>query len=651
MEAVNGKSTINWLTMKPTDVSTSPRQEAKASPASSNSSDSFAKVFSQSKKKSETLAKKSEAPTNDDADMQETESAFDRRPLPPGQDRDFSKRGPDKINDGIAKRVQSTDVRPAAGKKDFEVRSNEKEIDESVDNLERRQALQSLLKKMHDELGVDAEAIVAAFASLTPQELRQPPEMTLEKVIQALPLDPAQQAQAKVIFQDMLKQTAVNGMSDYLKGSHRQLSLEVLSQREAQRREIGRGVEKMQNQFFGPQAPVVAPLQQNLVDVANRYTQQKGESEKSGVVAPMWQQAQTNAMAPAFNELSQLPVMQPQAQTSEGFDISGLGMESVTDDTGEDVPGLGQTAAPQQMPAAMTKKQVAQAAIAAALAANSESSEASTTTPAQSELAKSFFEKQFSDKSPAPIQAQAGPAAATPAPPMPPVVNAPAMPSMSLAMPKLGGDDAQTQDEAGNDAQNFSTPGAELLQKAPGQSNVQKHESFVINTQPTQTQEAKNIREIVSQAQFLAQKGGGEMKVSLNPEGLGQVNMKVAVKGGQISVEMVADSSDAKRVLERGIGELKSSLMAHNLKVDQIRVDVPSDISRHLGQQNDEAQRQFAQQFLEQFRQDNREWRGAFTDISGAKAYSSQRDEAEQGQVPSSSNRRRGESRRLDLVA
>src|SRR4029079_730105 len=133
--------------------------------------------------------------------------------------------------------------------------------------------------------------------------------------------------------------------------------------------------------------------------------------------------------------------------------------------------------------------------------------------------------------------------------------------------------------------------------------------NFVISNQPTPTQEAKNIREVITQAQYLARQGGGQMKITVAPEGLGEVTMKVALHGGQVNVQMFAESNDAKKLLEKGLGELKATLISHNLKVDQIKVDLPQDISNQLKQGHDNAQRQFAQQFMEQFRQDNREWR------------------------------------------
>jgi len=236
------------------------------------------------------------------------------------------------------------------------------------------------------------------------------------------------------------------------------------------------------------------------------------------------------------------------------------------------------------------------------------------------------------------------------APSTPPV---PAMPA-GLSLNLSGASDSM--DDSGDQAADDSTSWQQLtgqgLERPGSEAKVQRSEGFMINTQATPAQEARNIREVIGQAQLMARKGGGEMKIIMAPEGLGQVNMKVNVKGDQVTVEMVAESTEAKRLLEKGLGELKSTLMSHNLKVDQIRVETPSDISKQLTQQHDDAQRQFAQQFLEQFRQDNNEWRRGFFDIPGAKAYRSQREQAENGNVNvPEAGRRRESARRLDLVA
>ncbi len=68
---------------------------------------------------------------------------------------------------------------PPLAKKGFE-------IDESIDNLTRRVVWTDFLRKMKEELGVSAEDVLDAFASLSPEELALPPQQNVDKVVMAL---------------------------------------------------------------------------------------------------------------------------------------------------------------------------------------------------------------------------------------------------------------------------------------------------------------------------------------------------------------------------------------------------------------------------------------------------------------------------------
>ncbi|MES3039293.1 MAG: flagellar hook-length control protein FliK [Bdellovibrionota bacterium] len=121
------------------------------------------------------------------------------------------------------------------------------------------------------------------------------------------------------------------------------------------------------------------------------------------------------------------------------------------------------------------------------------------------------------------------------------------------------------------------------------------------------------IQQLMNQAQVLLKNGGGEMKVQLNPEGLGTVNLRVALQDGKLSVHMAADHKDTKDMLEGSISELRSSLNAQHFTVDNIKVDVVKGTSTDNNSQNTAGndknqqegsqgqQRQFWQQFQENF--------------------------------------------------
>jgi len=128
----------------------------------------------------------------------------------------------------------------------------------------------------------------------------------------------------------------------------------------------------------------------------------------------------------------------------------------------------------------------------------------------------------------------------------------------------------------------------------------------VVHSQhPTQ-----NLDQIVNQAQVMAHKGGGEAIVKMNPDGLGEIHLRVTVLEGKVNVQMSASTREAKEILEASMKELKTSLAGHNLKIDHLKVDVGNqanadggglkggDRGFQMNQQRDQA-RQAQQQFAD----------------------------------------------------
>src|SRR5262249_9509337 len=138
--------------------------------------------------------------------------------------------------------------------------------------------------------------------------------------------------------------------------------------------------------------------------------------------------------------------------------------------------------------------------------------------------------------------------------------------------------------------------------------------------------------------------------VTLAPDGLGDVAMKVSVRDGKVSVQMITESDEAKKLIERQLGDLKTSLASQHLNVDGIKVDTATNISKQMEQQYHNAQRQMAEQTLEQFRQDQRGWRHSFFETPALRVYKGQGEAPRDIPDPTASSRSKA-SRRLDLVA
>ena len=66
------------------------------------------------------------------------------------------------------------------------------------------------------------------------------------------------------------------------------------------------------------------------------------------------------------------------------------------------------------------------------------------------------------------------------------------------------------------------------------------------------------------------------------------------MRDGKVSVEMLTESQEAKRLLEHQLSDLKSQLISNHLQVDKLQVETQSNMSRQNEQQQSDAHRQAA---------------------------------------------------------
>ena len=169
-----------------------------------------------------------------------------------------------------------------------------------------------------------------------------------------------------------------------------------------------------------------------------------------------------------------------------------------------------------------------------------------------------------------------------------------------------------------------------------------------------------NAQDLVRHAQILVKQGGGEMKMQLKPEGVGEVTLKVAVKDGQVAIQMMTENDSAKKLLESNLDDLKTSLAQHKLHVDAVKIEVGGEMAKQRFEQSQqdasrEQARQMAQDFMGQFRQDREGFRQGFSDSSAFKNYQNSRrnplPEIEPVVASSVSAQKTSGERRLNLVA
>lgn len=170
----------------------------------------------------------------------------------------------------------------------------------------------------------------------------------------------------------------------------------------------------------------------------------------------------------------------------------------------------------------------------------------------------------------------------------------------------------------------------------------------------------KNIQNVMQQAQYLVKNGGGEMKVRMTPEGLGEIQLSVQLKDGKVQMQMVADNKETKKMLESNLSDLRESLSQQKITLDSVKIDsvVRTNVenqtqnNNHFSQnQNQDARdtRQFWNQFQDQF--GGRPQREALYEQPRAKGYATKKADTIAPAESTSSVRSSEKSKGLNLVA
>ncbi len=188
-----------------------------------------------------------------------------------------------------------------------------------------------------------------------------------------------------------------------------------------------------------------------------------------------------------------------------------------------------------------------------------------------------------------------------------------------------------------------------LGQNSPS-TKLQTVDGVVI--EPTITlKEPVKPEEIAQKAELLIKKGGGEIKMKLNPEGLGEVHLKVVLNEGKVDVQLMTDSQQAKKAIESELHSLKAVIAEHKMDLRDIKVDVSQNLGRQMQEQMADQQREHARQFLSYFRENFGSGRSASAYAGGTKTNNSQDPD---DVVRASSGQQRRASRepgRLSVVA
>lgn len=84
---------------------------------------------------------------------------------------------------------------------------------------------------------------------------------------------------------------------------------------------------------------------------------------------------------------------------------------------------------------------------------------------------------------------------------------------------------------------------------------------------------------IINKLEIVKQHGVTEARISLNPEHLGQVDIKLTMQNGQLVAQFMTRTSEARELIDQQMAQLRAALTAQGLQVEKIEVSQSSSSS------------------------------------------------------------------------
>jgi len=99
----------------------------------------------------------------------------------------------------------------------------------------------------------------------------------------------------------------------------------------------------------------------------------------------------------------------------------------------------------------------------------------------------------------------------------------------------------------------------------------------------------------------LGAQGGGEIRIRLKPENLGELHLRVVTRGNEVGLRIQASDDNSKKIIEESMGYLRESLSANQLSLARVEVTVAQAASSAFGSDNSSSQQQSSQQSFSGF--------------------------------------------------
>ena len=154
-----------------------------------------------------------------------------------------------------------------------------------------------------------------------------------------------------------------------------------------------------------------------------------------------------------------------------------------------------------------------------------------------------------------------------------------------------------------------------------GSAAMAVREVFITEGKPEVVRE-RLVGEVADSVGIQAKAGGGEMKLVIHPENMGELKLKVGAKDGKVEVAVTADNNDVAKTLRASQSDLREALSDQHLTLSKFEVHVAKDSSMASNQDN-------GSNFQNQFFQDNGDSKsnsGTFADHNDRNTSSSRQD-------------------------
>lgn len=463
------------------------------------------------------------------------------------------------------------------------------------------------IEAMESELGVGPEELLSAMAQMPDEEMLNPPRETVDSLMNGLNLEGEERQQAEALYQKMLNQ--IDEVDSKSGRFQQKVKMEVLSPHELRQQRLSQSIENLNKKFF-------------LNDTRPLY----GKAPVDGQVVPMTNGQKAEQISAHFQNIKSADEYGAE-QGIAGDDVALFddSMAEVPQDTSGQNQNLNriQNQTIQQKQDNSTRYEqgafplVETSTGAAALAAQANGKSAAVTSPDTTASSASNLESQLLEAFDLIPSAE--------------IVNAPSdLGSNFGSESQMGGESsgfipasmtaATSENQESEEMESVLADELASLQSADTKSTDSAKETTlkVVDSfnraEPNINERTENLREIIQGARALVKDGGGQMNLKLTPEGMGEIQLKVAVNKGNVDVQMITNNSETKRHLETAVSDLRSGLAQQKLTLDTVRVDMNG---AGLGQEMDMTnsgnhQREMAQEFMQQFRDQNNSFKHAF---------------------------------------